>query len=59
MDISPQVDDHDHPTQVNDNVRTKKGSIGKHQLVEQFFKRLNTGGFSCKLCEGSDQEQKV
>lgn len=37
----------------------KKGSIGKSQLIEQFFTRLGTGGFLCKLCQGTNQEQNV
>ena len=43
----------------NKNARSTKGSITKDKLIERFFTRLNTGGYVCKLCQGTKDEQKV
>ena len=59
MDTNPHQDNGDGSGQVNADVTVTKGSIGKSQLIEEFFTRLDTGGFLCKLCRGSAHEQKV
>ena len=59
MDTNPHQEDGDGSGQVNTDVTVTKGTIRKSQLIEQFFTRLDTGGFLCKLCKGSAHEQKV
>lgn len=46
-------------TPVIKNARQTKGTINKDQLVDQFFVRSNTGGYYCKLCQGTKNEHKV
>lgn len=60
MDTSPQqTTTLNDATPVTNNTRSSKGTINKDQLVEQFFIRLNTGGYYCKLCQGTKDQDKV
>ena len=59
MDTNEQQSNDDGSGQVTTDVAVKKGSVGKSELIEQFFTRLGTGGFLCKLCKGSSLEQNV
>lgn len=46
-------------TPTMNTVRQTKATMKRDQLVEQFFVKLNTGGFNCKLCQGTQNERKV
>ena len=58
MNISTNARGLNHSMVVGTTV-AKKGTVKKDELIKQFFERLHTGGYLCKLCAGTKDEQKV
>lgn len=59
MNTSTNARGLNHSTVVVGTTVAKKGTVKKDELIKQFFERLHTGGYLCKLCAGTKDEQKV
>jgi hypothetical protein len=59
MDI-PQQHDNDHSIEaIDSNKQIGKTTIKKQELLNQYFTKLTTGGYYCKLCDGTKNSNKV
>jgi len=59
MDIS-QTSHNDHsPTSVNITNQNAKKVLRKHDLINTYFTKIDTGGYYCKLCNGTKTSNKV
>ena len=60
MEVS-QHHDNDHPiTSIDDNNnQNDKKIMKKHELINKYFNKINTGGYHCKLCEGTKNSKQV
>lgn len=43
----------------DNTVKTKASTITKGELINEYFKKVNTGGYYCKLCIGTEFAEKV
>lgn len=58
MDVSPQHQN-DQPVTPMDNNNQNERQLKKHELIKKYFTKLITGGYNCKLCEGTKNANKV
>jgi hypothetical protein len=59
MEVSEHYDD-GHPPVTIDNInQNSKTTMKKNELINQYFTKLNTGGYYCKLCDGTKNSKKV
>ncbi|CAF3936033.1 unnamed protein product [Rotaria sp. Silwood2] len=58
MDVSPQHHD-DHSVTSIDNNNQNERPIKKHELLNQYFTKLNTRGYYYKLCDGTKKSHRV
>ncbi|CAF0980560.1 unnamed protein product [Didymodactylos carnosus] len=59
MEMSQQSSYNNYSTSVNGNNMGNKSTITKYELLNRYFKKLNTGGYYCNLCNGTKHAQKV
>ncbi len=56
----PPQHDNDHSVEVIDgNKQNGKTAIKKKELLNEYFTKLTTGGYYCKLCKGAKNSNKV
>ncbi|CAF4573800.1 unnamed protein product [Rotaria sp. Silwood2] len=58
METSQQPDDDNSPASAESHNRNGR-IISKNELLNQYFTKLNTGGYLCKLCAGTENSNKV
>lgn len=59
IEVSTDSNSINHPTSSNSTKKGNKSSITKHELLNRYFKKINTGGYYCNLCSGTKYSNKV
>ncbi|CAF4780535.1 unnamed protein product, partial [Rotaria sp. Silwood2] len=57
METSQQPDDDNSPASVENDNQNRR-TISKYELLNQYFTKLDTGGYLCKLCTGTKNSNK-
>lgn len=59
VDISQTPHNDPSPISVNVTNQNAKKTLRKHELINTYFTKIDTGGYLCKLCTGTKNSNKV